>query len=493
MTQPCSEQGESIKHGCGIMGVYGCPDAVDKVYYGLYALQHRGEESAGIASTNGKVIQWHKGMGLVSQVFTPEDLKRLRNHAAIGHVRYSTVGLSHPLNAQPLVGECSFGGSPAAQIAIAHNGQLTEAVSQKRLLESQGSLFQTTCDTEIILHLMARTEFHTDLGKLFKNLKGSFSLLILTQKEMIAVRDPGGFRPLCLGKLEGGGYVLASESCALDQAGAEYIREVAPGEIIYINKDGMRAERFAPERPSYCIFELIYFSRPDSRFAGQNVHLFRKALGIKLAEEQPAEADIVIPVPEGGNSAAMGYSQASGIPLDRGFIRNHYVGRTFILPRADSRSRKAEIKLNAIPEVVRGKRVVVVDDSIVRGTTSKSRFSLLRKAGAKEIHVRISCPPHRYPCYYGIDFQIKEELIAATRSLKEMPGFLDVDSLGYLSIEGMLSCTTSPKDYCIACFAGKYPIPVGEEEKKTPSGSPPHADATHEEREERVGEHTIVV
>ena len=478
-----------LRHGCGIMGVYGCPDAVDKVYYGLYALQHRGEESAGIASTNGKGVQWHKGMGLVSQVFNPEDLKRLRNHAAIGHVRYSTMGLSLPINAQPLVGECSFGGGHATQVAIAHNGQLAEAVSRKRLLESQGSLFQTTCDTEIILHLMARPEYSTDLAKLFKDLKGSFSLLILTPKEMIAVRDPGGLRPLCLGSVEGG-YVVASESCALDQVRAEYLREVAPGEIIRIDKEGLRTERFAPARPSYCIFELIYFSRPDSHFSGQNVHLFRKALGMKLAEERPANADIVIPVPEGGNSAAMGYSQASGIPLDRGFIRNHYVGRTFILPRADSRSLKAEIKLNAIPDVVKGKRVVVVDDSIVRGTTSKSRFSLLRKAGAREIHVRISCPPHRYPCYYGIDFQIKEELIASARSLKEITGFLDVDSLGYLSIEGMLSCASSPKDYCIACFAGKYPVPIGEEEKKAPSVGGP---TTPEEREEKVGEHTIVV
>lgn len=468
-----------LKHGCGIVGVYGCPDAVEKVYLGLYALQHRGEESAGIASTNGKVLQWHKGMGLVGQVFTPEDLKKLRNHATIGHVRYSTVGLSHPLNAQPLVGECSLG-----QVAIAHNGQLTGATSRKRFLEAQGSLFQTTCDTEIILHLMARPEYNTDLNKLFKSLSGSFSLLILTPKEMIAVRDPGGFRPLCLGKIEGG-FVVASESCALDQVGAEYLREVAPGEIIYINKDGMRAERFAPERPSYCIFELIYFSRPDSNLNGQNVHLFRKALGMKLAEEYPAKADIVVPVPEGGNSAAMGYSLASGIPLDRGFIRNHYVGRTFILPKADSRSRKAGIKLNAIPEVVRGKRVVVVDDSIVRGTTSKSRFGLLRKAGAKEVHVRISCPPHRHPCYYGIDFQVKEELIAANRSLKEITGYLDVDSLGYLSIEGMLSCTSSPRDYCIACFTGKYPVPVGEEDTKITKAP--------EEWEERVGEHTIVV
>ncbi len=468
-----------LKHGCGIIGVYGCPDAVEKAYYGLYALQHRGEESAGIASVVGKGLQWHKGMGLVGQVFNPEVLKKLRSHAAIGHVRYSTVGHSHALNAQPLVGECSLG-----QIAIAHNGQLSEAVSQKKLLEAQGALFQTTCDTEIILHKMARPEYHPNLASVFKDLTGSFSLLILTPKEMIAVRDQGGFRPLCLGKVDGG-YAVVSESCALDQIGAEYMREIAPGEIVYINKEGLRAERFAPERPSYCVFELVYFSRPDSTMGGLNVHLFRKALGMKLAEECPVEADIVVPVPEGGNSAAMGFSVATGIPLDRGFIRNHYVGRTFIHPGADSRSRKALIKLNAIPEVVRGKRVVVVDDSIVRGTTSKSRFGLLKKAGAKEIHFRISCPPHRYPCYYGIDFQVKEELIAASRSPKEITTFLGVDSLGYLSIEGMLSCTSAPKNYCQACFSGKYPLPVEEAERM--------ASSTSKEWEEKITESTIVI
>jgi amidophosphoribosyltransferase len=468
-----------LRHSCGIFGVYGCLDAAEKVFYGLYALQHRGEESSGIAAVSGERLIWHKGMGLVGQVFSPDNLKQLRGHAAIGHIRYSTIGQSSWQNAQPLVAEYSRG-----QVALAHNGQLVNALELRRALEAKGSVFQTTCDSEIILHLMARPEYCQDLPGLMKGLKGAFSLLILTPKEMIAVRDPNGFRPLCLGKMEDG-YAVASESCALDLVGAEYIREITPGEIVRIDKNGMKAESFSPARPSHCIFELIYFSRPDSRIYGENIHLFRKRLGVKLAEECPARADIVIPVPEGGTAAAMGYSQFSGIPLDRGFIRNHYVGRTFIQPQAGHRFQKAEIKLNAIADVVKGKRVVVVDDSIVRGTTSKSRFGLLRKAGAKEVHVRISCAPHRFPCYYGIDFQLKEELIAANRSLEEITDFLAVDSLGYLSIEGMLSCTSSPKDYCIACFAGKYPVPIGEVMKRAPEAL--------EEWEEKAGEHVIVV
>lgn len=467
-----------LKHECGLFGVYGVPDATDKVYYGIYSLQHRGEESAGIASTDGEGIVWHKGMGLVSNVFKLQDLKRLRNSAAIGHIRYSTVGKSERLNAQPLVAEYAEG-----QVAVAHNGQLVNAAALRTALEGTGAVFQTTSDSEVIMHLMARPEYRGNLSGLLNNLRGAFSLLILTPGEMIAARDPNGFRPLCIGRLKDG-YAVASETCALDQIGAEFLREVSPGEIIYIGRSGLRSETFAAANPSYCIFELIYFSRPDSTIYGENVHLFRKRLGAKLAEECPAQADIVVPVPEGGNSAAMGYSQASGIPLERGFVRNHYVGRTFILPQVELRHQKAEIKLNAISDVVSGKRVVVVDDSIVRGTTSKSRFGLLRKAGAREIHVRISCPPHRYPCYYGIDFQVREELIAATRPLDEITEFLAVDSLGYLSIEGLLSCTSSPKDYCVACFAGKYPVPA-EAVRKPPEVS--------EEWEEKAGEHTIVV
>ncbi len=469
-----------LKHECGLFGVYGSMDAAEKVYYGLYSLQHRGEESAGIASTDGNSIVWHKGMGLVGNVFSPQDLKRLRNPAAIGHVRYSTVGRSEWQNAQPMVAEYSMG-----QVAVAHNGQLVNTKSLRTALERGGAIFQSQAasDSEVILHLMAKPEYRGNLSSLLCDLKGAFSLLILTPDQMIAARDPNGFRPLCIGKLKDG-YSVASESCALDQIGAEFVREVSPGEIIYIDENGLRAETFAPADPSYCIFELIYFSRPDSIIYGENVHLFRKRLGAKLAEECPADADIVIPVPEGGNSAAMGYSQVSGIPLERGFVRNHYVGRTFIQPKVEQRHQKAEIKLNAIADVVSGKRVVVVDDSIVRGTTSKSRFGLLKRAGVKEIHVRISCPPHRYPCCYGIDFQIEEELIAADRPLEEITEFLAVDSLGYLSIEGLLSCTSSPKNYCVACFAGKYPVPAEIIEK---------LPAVSEEWEEKAGEHTIIV
>ncbi len=475
-----------IKHECGLFGVYGSPDAVEQVYYGLYSLQHRGEESAGIASTDGSVIAWHKGMGLVSSVFSPQILKRIRNPSAIGHVRYSTIGKSEWQNAQPLVAQYSRG-----QVAVAHNGQLVNTKQLRDSLERSGAIFQTqasstvqcTSDSEVILHLMARPEYRDNLSGLLRDLKGAFSLLILTPDELIAARDPNGFRPLCIGRLKGG-YVIASETCAFDQVGADYLRDVAPGEIVYIDKNGLRSETFAPAKPSYCVFELIYFSRPDSKIYGENVHLVRQKLGAKLAEECPVDADIVVPVPEGGTSAAMGYSQASGIPLERGFVRNHYVGRTFIQPQSGQRQKKVEVKLNVISDVVTGKRVVVVDDSIVRGTTSKSRFSQLRRAGAKEIHVRISCPPHRYPCYYGIDFQIKKELIAAVSPIEDIAEFLEVDSLGYLSIEGLLSCTASPKDYCVACFAGKYPVPA-EIIKKTPE--------EFEEWEEKVGEHTIVV
>lgn len=453
------------KESCGLFGIYGCEDAAERVYYGLYSLQHRGEESAGIASTDGKDILYHKGMGLVNDVIKPPILKSLKNPIAIGHVRYSTVGSSNASNAQPLVVDYYKG-----KVAVAHNGQLTNAKRLREEFEANGSIFHTTSDTEIIVHLMAKplNMMQKSLSPVLSQLRGSFSLLFLTPEEMVGVRDPHGFRPLALGRLNGN-YVMASETCALDQVGAEYIRDVNPGEAVYIGKNGIRSEYYCPQRnvkPAFCIFELVYFSRPDSKVYGESVHLFRKKLGAKLVEESPVDADVVISVPEGGNSAAIGYSHASGIPFDRGFIRNHYVGRTFILPEQDRRHRIVELKLNALKETVKGKRVIVIDDSIVRGTTSKSRFGLLRKAGAKEIHARISCPPHRYPCYYGIDFQQKGELIAADHSLEEIRRFLDVDSLSYLSVDGMMSCTTQPKEsFCNACFTSRYPIPVDEETK----------------------------
>ncbi|MBS1257807.1 MAG: Amidophosphoribosyltransferase [Candidatus Scalindua arabica] len=456
------------KEYCGLFGIFDCDDAVEKVFYGLSSLQHRGEESAGIASSDGKSIKQHKNHGLVSDVFSPESLSRIKNPHAIGHVRYSTFGSSDNIdNVQPLVVLYSKG-----EIAIAHNGQLLDASKLRNDYEQHGSIFHTTSDTEVIVHLMAKPSHveKPNFSHVLNHLKGAFALLFLTKDEMVGVRDRNGFRPLSIGKLNNS-YVLSSETCAFDQIGAEFVRDVEPGEVVYINKDGLKSEIYCSPRrirPAYCIFELIYFARPDSNVFGENVHLFRKQLGRKLAKEAPVDADIVIAVPEGGNSAAMGYSEASGIPLDRGFIRNHYVGRTFIQPEQGSRHKKVELKLNAIAEVVRGKRVVVVDDSVVRGTTSKSRLKLLRKAGAKEVHLRISCPPHRFPCHYGIDFQIKDELIAANHTLEEIKDFLHADSLGYLSAEGMLGCTASPRNhYCNACFTGNYPASIENVGKKT--------------------------
>jgi amidophosphoribosyltransferase len=456
---------------CGLFGIFDCDDAVEKVFCGLFSLQHRGEESAGIASSDGKSIKHHKNLGLVNDVFSPESLRRIKNPHAIGHVRYSTFGSSDNIdNVQPLVVLYSKG-----EVAIAHNGQLLGASKQRNDYEQHGSIFHTTSDTEVIVHLMAKPSHveKPNLSHVLNHLKGAFALIFLTKDEMVGVRDRNGFRPLSIGRLNNS-YVLSSETCAFDQIGAEFVRDVKPGEVVYINKDGLKSEIYCSPRrirPAYCIFELIYFARPDSNVFGENVHLFRKQLGRRLAKEFPVDADVVIAVPEGGNSAAMGFSEASGIPLDRGFIRNHYVGRTFILPEQESRDKKVELKLNAIAEVVRGKRVVVVDDSIVRGTTSKSRLKLLRKAGAKEVHLRISCPPHRFPCYYGIDFQIKDDLIAANHTLEEIKDFLHADSLGYLSTEGMLSCTASPASprnhYCNACFTGNYPASIENVGKKT--------------------------
>ncbi len=457
---------KQAKEHCGLFGIFDCDDAVEKLYYALYSLQHRGEESAGIASSDGTGIKHHKGLGLVNDVFTPQILKRLENPHAIGHVRYSTFGSSDIDNAQPLVVRYSKG-----EVAIAHNGQLLDASKIREDYELHGSIFHTTSDTEVIVHLMAKPSHveKPNLSHMLNSLKGAFCLLFLTNEEMIGVRDPNGVRPLSLGKVNGS-YVIASETCALDQISAEFMRDIEPGEVVYINKDGLKSEIYCSARrihPTNCVFELIYFSRPDSKVFGESVHLFRKQLGIKLAEESPVDADIVIAVPEGGNSAAMGYSAASGIPLERGFIRNHYIGRTFIKPEHGSRKRGVELKLNAVSEVVRGKRVVVVDDSIVRGTTSRSRLGLLRNAGAKEIHVRISCPPHRFPCRYGIDFQIKDELVAASHTLEEIREFLKVESLRYLSVDGMLSCNSSFRNhFCDACFTGGYPLDLAYSGKR---------------------------
>jgi amidophosphoribosyltransferase len=454
------------REACGLFGIYGDEDAVYNTFLGLYSLQHRGEESCGIASTNGTEIVSHRAMGLVSDALTPEVLAGLKNRVAIGHVRYSTTGGSRLENAQPFV--AAYSGGP---IALAHNGNLVNTAELRRDYERHGGVFQTTTDTEVIVHVIAKSGVSAGehLGECLNALKGSYSLLILTPRELIAARDPHGFRPLSLGELKGA-YAVASETCALRQIGARYVRDVEPGEMIRITDGDLESHRFAPRseiRPQHCIFELIYFARPDSMVFGQNVHEVRKKLGAQLAREHPVEADVVVPIPDGGNSAAIGYSRESGIPLDYGFIRNHYIGRTFIQASQAQRSIGVAIKLSPVEEVVRGKRVVVVDDSIVRGTTSRAKLAQLRDAGARELHMRVTCPPHCHPCYYGIDFQAKRELIAARSPLEEIRRFLKLDSLGYLSVDGMLSCVKPPKEnYCAACFTGEYAVPPCAEDGK---------------------------
>lgn len=454
-----------IKEYCGLFGVYGHKEAARLTYLGLYALQHRGEESAGIASFDGENLYSHKGMGLVSDVFDEERVNRLKGHLAIGHVRYSTTGSTTLQNAQPVVVDYSRG-----TIAIGHNGNLVNGALLRAELEARGAIFQTTLDSEIIIHLLARPEhrnFEDALTYTLKQIKGAFSLLILKDDQLIGARDPHGWRPLCIGKL-GDAYILASETCALDLIDAEFVREVEPGEVVIIGKKGLRSIRPLGEskKIAHCIFELIYFARPDSCIFGESVHLVRQRLGHQLAKEHPVQADLVIPVPDSGTPAALGISHESGIPVEMGIIRNHYIGRTFIQPLQHMRDFAVKIKLNPIKELLKGKRVVVVDDSIVRGTTSRARVKKLFQAGAKEIHMRISCPPIKHPCFYGIDFPTRKELIAANNSIEEIRKFLGVTTLGYLSVDGLLSCVTCPKNYCTACFTGDYPVPFGGEANK---------------------------
>jgi amidophosphoribosyltransferase len=447
------------KHYCGVFGIYGHPNAAELTYYGLYALQHRGQESAGIVSCEGNQFRVHKGMGLVPQVFTAEFLNRLTGTMAVGHTRYSTTGSSHLRNAQPLTVDCARG-----QLAIAHNGNLTNAAQLREELESRGSIFQTTVDSEIILHLMAQPSLngHTNnLIETVRRIEGAFSLVIMTENELIGVRDPHGFRPLCIGKV-GDAWVLASETCALDLIHAKFVRDVEPGEIVIINQDGLKSIQAFPdhERRAFCIFEYVYFSRPDSTIAGRNVYKVRVEMGRQLARENPIEADIVVPVPDSGVYAALGYAEESGIPYEMAFIRNHYVGRSFLQPSQLIRDFNVRVKLNLIPELVRGKRVVIVDDSIVRGTTCKTRVNTLKEAGAKEVHVRVSCPPHMNPCVYGIDFPDRKKLMAANYSLDEICKYLNADSLAYLSQAGMVKATGLEKEaFCMACYDGNYPVP----------------------------------
>ena len=455
------------RENCGIFGVYGHPEASKLTYFGLYALQHRGQESAGIVVSDGKEIHEHKGMGLVPEVFDESILNSLPGHIAIGHVRYSTTGFSLLRNAQPFV-VYHLG----MTLAIAHNGNLINAYDLRKQLEEDGAIFQSTMDSEIIIHLWAHYFYlgmEEGLAKALSKVKGAYSLVLMTEDTLIAARDPNGFRPLCLGKLKNGGYIIASETCALDLIEAKYIRDVEPGEILFINDKGLHSIYLPPApRHSHCIFELIYFARPDSRIFGRNVYLFRKAQGKELAKETKIEADLVMPFPDSGNYVAIGYAQAANLPFEIGMIRNHYVGRTFIQPSPTMRDFGVKIKLNPVKELLKDKRIVILEDSIIRGTTCRSRIKTLREIGVKEIHLLVSCPPHCFPCYYGIDFSSKGELIAASKSIEEIRKFLNLDSLHYLSMDGLLKASDIPKQQlCLACFNGEYPILLEREFSKT--------------------------
>jgi len=447
---------------CGLFGIWNHPEAANVAYLGLYALQHRGQESAGIAATDGINFHTEKAMGWVADVFSPERLRRLPGHRAIGHVRYSTAGSSNLRNAQPITANTARG-----PVAIAHNGNLTNADTLRRDMERDGAIFQSNSDTEVILHLLARAPvgpFEDQITHALGQVKGAYSLLILTPDTMYAVRDPYGFRPLTIGRL-GEGWVVASETCALDLMEARWERDVEPGEIVIVSDAGLSSIRpFPPAERLQCVFEYVYFARPDSILWGRNVHTVRKALGRQLAREHPVEADIVIPVPDSGTSAALGYSEESGTPYELGLIRNHYVGRTFIEPKAGIRHFGVKVKLNPMREMLEGKRIVVVDDSIVRGTTSRKIVKMIRSSGAREVHVRISSPPIQWPCYYGIDTPTRKELIASSHVPEEIRCYLAADSLGYLSLDGMLKATgADPGHFCHACFTGNYRVGIEPE------------------------------
>ena len=463
----CASPDDKPGESCGVFGVFGCERAAQKTYQGLWSLQHRGQESAGIVTSDGSKLRSTKGLGLLTEAISYDALSDLRGHIAVGHVRYSTTGATRVQNIQPLVIEYSQG-----IVAVAHNGNLTNARTLRQLYESRGSIFQTSTDSEIFVHLLADPEHigaADPLGESLKRVTGAYSLLMMTATGLMAARDPYGVRPLSIARLDGG-YVIASETCAFDLIGAQYLRDVEPGEIISIDESGLKSRRFAedgPQRLARCIFEYIYFARPDSVVFGETVHSVRVRLGENLARSHPVDADLVISVPDSGNSAAVGYARQSGLPMDHGFICNHYVGRTFIKPEVEGRAESVAVKLNVIRQVVEGKRLVVVDDSIVRGTTCRARLSMLRKAGARELHLRISAPPIRFPCFYGIDFPHVHELIAAEKSVEEIRQFLGVDSLGYQTIDGLLDAVPGPREnYCLACFAGDYPVQVREDMDK---------------------------
>ena len=449
---------------CGVFGIFGHPEAANLAYLGLYALQHRGQESAGIATADGEKVRVSRAMGHVAEAFDERALETLPGHIAIGHTRYSTAGESKLQNAQPILIDCAHG-----QIAIAHNGNLVNARELRDRLVRDGSIFQTSSDTEVVLHLYARSREHSvedALVESISQISGAFSLALLTKDRLIAARDPHGFRPLTLGRL-GDAWIVCSETCALDLIGATYVRDVEPGELLVISDGGLRSIRPFPPAPlAHCVFEHVYFARPDSYVFGKSVNEVRTELGRILARESPVPADVVSPIPDSGVCGATGFAEASGIPMQMGLIRNHYVGRTFIQPQQAIRHFSVKIKLNPVRSVLEGKRVVLIDDSIVRGTTSRKIVKMVRAAGAKEVHMRIACPPTISPCFYGVDTPSKSELIAATHSVEEIREFIEADSLAYLSLPGLLEAV-SPEggSYCTSCYTGKYPVAFPRDER----------------------------
>lgn len=457
---------DKLGEECGVFGIVAHPEAARIAYLGLYALQHRGQESAGIVSSDGRKLHIEKGMGYVADLFSESRLERLPGNSALGHVRYSTAGESAPWNAQPILIDCWRGA-----IALAHNGNLTNAAYLRHELERDGAIFHSTSDSEVILHLMSRSRRRT-LQEAFvealRVIQGAYSLMVLTPEFLLAARDPHGFRPLCIGRVDGA-YVVASETCALDLINADYVRDVEPGEVVRIEANSLESQLPLPkEKPAFCVFEHIYFSRPDSIVFGRTVNTSRREMGRLLAREHSTDADVVVPVPDSGVSAAIGFSQESGIPLEFGLIRNHYVGRTFIEPKQSIRNFGVKVKLNPVREILKGKRVILLDDSIVRGTTSRKIVQIVRAAGAKEIHMRITSPPIVAPCYYGIDIPTRHELIASAKSVEEICKFIGADSLGYLSLESVLRAVDDKRHYCAACFTGCYPTEViaGEKQKR---------------------------
>jgi amidophosphoribosyltransferase len=458
-----SEHLDKFKDECGVFGIFGHPEAANLTYLGLYALQHRGQESAGIASADGEKMRISRAMGHVAEAFDERALEALPGHIAIGHTRYSTAGESKLLNAQPILIDCAHG-----QIAIAHNGNLVNARELRDRLVRDGSIFQTSSDTEVVLHLYARSREHTVEDALIESISqvtGAFSLVLLTKDRMIAARDPHGFRPLALGRL-GDAHIVCSETCALDLIGATYVRDVEPGEVVIVSDGGVRSLRPFPPAPlAHCVFEHVYFARPDSYVFGKSVNEVRTELGRILAQESRIDADVVCPIPDSGVCPATGFAEASGIPMRMGLIRNHYVGRTFIQPQQAIRHFNVRVKLNPVKSILDGRRVILIDDSIVRGTTSRKIVKMVRAAGAREVHMRIACPPTISPCFYGVDTPSRSELIAATQSLDQIRDFIEADSLAYLSLDGLLRAVRPDSgSYCTSCYTGRYPVALPRDE-----------------------------